>query len=678
MSNETPIAHSDPKSLLVAWHIHHVSHHLSVLLLILTVLIIKIINGIIRQRWTKAIPESLVTICLGACFGLIFKRFGDIHCGVWSLTPTVFFMYLLPFCIFDAAYNLHNRAFGDCIGAVIVFAVCATVLNMVFIGSLLIVGEICGLFDREGMVFGTQVLLLYASVIVAVDPVAVLAIFQEIGVDPNLYFLVLGESLLNDAVTVVLYKIVESFLGREDVTVDDISIGVAAFFTINVGAIFVGLMLGILSCLATRIHTHLEVVFLFLGNYAAYVLGDALGWSGLVAMITSGMVQCSYAFHNLSDASMTTCRDIARLLAEVCEGMIFLLIGIQVTSSELYWHTSFILYQLVVCLMVRTAVVFFLTWILNKWNISYVRITVTEQFILAYGGLRGAVALSLIYMVSPQKVNKADPNIHATIATATLVTILFTVGVMGPTMKPLVRLLRVKLAEKNRISLMKELNERMIDEITTGVEALTGRMGRNRLRTWFQRLDEKYIRLILQNDPQFRNQNIVKVYEEMALVLHQASIDPKRADLIMNDLPVTVKKIQKHKMALDAEDDFRELRRSALSRSSRYMMSSSQEYQRLMEKKRRELLELTAGMDIKLRKYSSVNRRPMAILIPKVAPTPEPERHDSKSKGLPRLLFFKKHSKNSTEGNTTGKIDNAGKPQNHPPPPGSGGMPTSR
>ncbi|VDM35435.1 unnamed protein product [Hydatigera taeniaeformis] len=494
-------------SLLAAWQPRHAAHYISVLLIIATVLLLRVFNMVIRRLITTAVPESLVAICVGVGIGWIFKTFHSPHCCLWVLTPTLFFMILLPFCIFDASYNLYNRAFGDCIGAIIVYALCATVLNMIIIGCLLVIAEIAGLFRAEGLVFGTQVLMLYASLIVAVDPVAVLMVFHEIGVDPNLYFLVLGESLLNDAVTVVLYKIVVNFLARDDVTAHDILIGIAAFFIINAGGILVGLVFGVISCLMTRIRTHLEIVYLFAANYAAYLLSDVLGWSGLVAMITSGMIQSSYAFHNLSDADKGTCRTLARILADLSESVTFLLIGVHVTSGELHWHTSFILYQLIVCLVVRAMVVYALTWCLNRWDVNYVRISITEQFVLAYGGLRGAVALSLVYMVDPKL---------------------------------------------------------------------------------------KYVRLVLQNTPEFRNQKIIKVYEDMALVLHQASLDPKRADLIMEHLPTSVKAAYHAQRLADKVEALRQLRRSALRRGSRYPLTSMYDYQHMIEEKRRELMEMTA------------------------------------------------------------------------------------
>ena len=581
-------------SLLAAWQPRHAMEYISVVLLVTVALLLRVLNVLIRRLITTAVPESLVAICVGASIGFLFKYFHGFPYFVWTLTPTLFFMVLLPFCIFDAAYNLYNRVFGDCIGAIIVYALCATVLNMILIGCLLVGAELAGLFYSGGIVFGPQVLMLYASLIVAVDPVAVLMLFQEIGVDPNLYFLVLGESLLNDAVTVVLYKIVVNFLGRDDVRAQDIFIGIAAFFIINTGGIIVGLVFGVVSCLMTRIPSHLEVIFLFVGNYGAYLLSDVLGWSGLVAMITSGMIQSSYAFHNLSTGSKETCRNMSRMMADLCEGLIFLLIGVQVTAGQLHWHTSFIVYQLIVCLGVRAIVVFGLTWCLNRFEVNYVRISLTEQFILAYGGLRGAVALSLVYMIDPKRVDRGQQGVHSTLVTATLFTILFTVIIMGPTLKPLVRLLRVKLAGTKTISLMRELNERIIDELNSGVEAITGHMGWNRLRTWFQRVDEKYIRMVLQNTPEFRNQQIIKVYQDMALVLHQASLDPKRADMIMAQLPNNVKAVYHAQRLADKAEALRQLRRSALRRGSRHPRSSIYDYQQAIEEKRRELMELAA------------------------------------------------------------------------------------
>ena len=89
-------------------------------------------------------------------------------------------------------------------------AIIGTLANFVLVGGLLfIVTEIGALgsilqtnsiTDLDNMVphnLSLLEILLFASLITAVDPVAVLAIFQEVGVNPDLYFLVFGESLFN-------------------------------------------------------------------------------------------------------------------------------------------------------------------------------------------------------------------------------------------------------------------------------------------------------------------------------------------------------------------------------------------------------------------------------------------------------------------------------------------------
>ncbi|VDD80456.1 unnamed protein product [Mesocestoides corti] len=531
----------DSRYLLVDWATTEYRDQLSLLLLLLTTVSIKIVHSqFLASRFLNLLPESLLLICSGAIIGALMTYVlpENLDGGLWRITPRSFFHYLLPITVLDAAYHLYNRAFADTIVAVVVYAVFATVLNMILIGVCLIALEKGGLFVGKGVVFGNQLLFLYASFIVAVDPVAVLTIFHEIGVDPSLYYLALGESLFNDGVTLVLYKIVKGFLGVKEVTLKGIVAGIGAFLTISFGAILVGLSLGIIACLVTRCRSQFEVAFLLGIAYASYIVADVLGWSGLVALITCAMLQAAYAFHNLEESDLGALRCITRQLSELCEGIIFLLIGIKFVEKQLNWHFPFSLWSLLACLVVRALVVFLLTFGLNKFFLDFSTITFTDQFILAYGGLRGAVALSLAIMVDRKKVGQ---KVYDIFVTSTLFTILFTVGVMGPTMRPLVKVLHVKLAQNKTISLVRELNDRMIDEITAGVEAITGRYGRNSLRACFVRLDEDYIRGFLQRDPFTYNAGIVRVYEEMALVLHHASLQsPQRAATIMRNLPLTI------------------------------------------------------------------------------------------------------------------------------------------
>ena len=156
----------------------------------------------------QILPESCILIVYGIVIG--FVVFFTTDKPPITFTPELFFLFLLPLIIFDAGYFMPNRMFFEHLGTVLLMAVIGTIWNMLTIGGGLIAMGKLGLFgDDPPELLET---FLFSSLISAVDPVAVLALFEEIKAEEIIYIVVFGESLLNDAVTVVLYDMFESFV----------------------------------------------------------------------------------------------------------------------------------------------------------------------------------------------------------------------------------------------------------------------------------------------------------------------------------------------------------------------------------------------------------------------------------------------------------------------------------
>eukprot|EP00959_Pyramimonas_sp_CCMP1952_P119133 2490743-Pyramimonas_sp.AAC.1 len=93
--------------------------------------------------------------------------------------------------------------------------------------------------------------LTFGALISATDPVTTLAIFQELGCDLDLYALVFGESVLNDAVAIVLYQSMVSF---QDISVDGTNIWHAfvQFWVVFLGSLFIGFAVAICTTLLLK------------------------------------------------------------------------------------------------------------------------------------------------------------------------------------------------------------------------------------------------------------------------------------------------------------------------------------------------------------------------------------------------------------------------------------------
>merc|ERR1711936_242504 len=169
-------------------------------LLFVLILCIFLIHLLLRIKF-HYLPESLAIVFLGAVVGMFMMALPEAETKrMESFSPTMFFLILLPPIIFESGYNLHKGNFFQNIGSIMVFAILGTAI------SALIVGGGVYLLGLADVVYKLNFIQSFAfgSLISAVDPVATLAIFQVLDVDPVLNMLVFGESILNDAVAIVL------------------------------------------------------------------------------------------------------------------------------------------------------------------------------------------------------------------------------------------------------------------------------------------------------------------------------------------------------------------------------------------------------------------------------------------------------------------------------------------
>uniref|UniRef100_A0A8C4QBD9 Cation/H+ exchanger transmembrane domain-containing protein n=1 Tax=Eptatretus burgeri TaxID=7764 RepID=A0A8C4QBD9_EPTBU len=130
-----------------------------------------------------------------------------------TFDPEVFFNVLLPPIIFNAGYSLKRRHFFRNLGSILTFAFLGTTISCIITGLivygftriLVAVGQ-----QRKSSFFFTDCLF-FGSVVSATDPVTVLAIFNDLHADVDLYALLFGESVLNDAVAIVLSSSIASY-----------------------------------------------------------------------------------------------------------------------------------------------------------------------------------------------------------------------------------------------------------------------------------------------------------------------------------------------------------------------------------------------------------------------------------------------------------------------------------
>ncbi|NWI20862.1 SL9A6 protein, partial [Crypturellus soui] len=312
-----------------------------------------------------------------------------------TFDPEVFFNILLPPIIFYAGYSLKRRHFFRNLGSILAYAFLGTAISCLVIGSILygcvalmkVTGQLGGDFYFTDC-------LLFGAIVSATDPVTVLAIFHELQVDVELYALLFGESVLNDAVAIVLSSSIVAYQPAGDnshtfdVTAMFKSIGI--FLGIFSGSFAMGAATGVVTALISfplafpicnvtkftklREFPLLETGLFFLMSWSTFLLAEACGFTGkrqrggigVVAVLFCGITQAHYTYNNLSTESQHRTKQLFELLNFLAENFIFSYMGLALfTFQNHVFNPTFVVGAFLAIFLGRAANIYPLSFLLN-------------------------------------------------------------------------------------------------------------------------------------------------------------------------------------------------------------------------------------------------------------------------------------------------------------------------
>uniref|UniRef100_A0A3B5AMW3 Sodium/hydrogen exchanger n=1 Tax=Stegastes partitus TaxID=144197 RepID=A0A3B5AMW3_9TELE len=363
-----------------------------------------------------------------------------------TFDPEVFFNILLPPIIFHAGYSLKKRHFFRNLGSIITYAFLGTAISCFVIGNLMygvvklmqVVGQLTDKFYYTDCLF-------FGAIISATDPVTVLAIFNELHADGDLYALLFGESVMNDAVAIVLSSSIVAYQPSGanthmfDASAFFKSVGV--FLGIFSGSFLMGAATGVVTALIsfsfTKLHCFplLETALFFLMSWSTFLLAEACGFTGVVAVLFCGITQAHYTYNNLSEESTKRTKQLFEVLHFLAENFIFSYMGLALfTFQNHIFSPIFIIGAFMAIFIGRALNIYPLSFLLNLGRRH--KIKGNFQHMMMFAGLRGAMAFALA-------IRDTATYARQMMFTTTLLIVFFTVWVFGGGTTPMLSWLHI-------------------------------------------------------------------------------------------------------------------------------------------------------------------------------------------------------------------------------------------
>ena len=275
--------------------------------------------------------------------------------------------------------------------------------------------------------------LSFAAVISATDAVAALTFIHE-DTEPKLFSILFGEGVVNDAVCIVIYKILTDFQRSGGQFSLSSVIGMfETFCSLFLWSFIIGLGMGIIGSLILKslkkysIGRQAECALICLFAYLSYILSEELELSPIIALLFNGIFNSHYSFYNLSFQAREESSILSRVLSALAEAFVFVYLGLTaVHYFQVAFSWSFMIFELIVVVCGRFVSVYGICILMDLFHVTNFKLSFVERGICGCSGtIRGAIAFGLsISIVSKSELNR-DILLSTTLSLVFISTIVF-------------------------------------------------------------------------------------------------------------------------------------------------------------------------------------------------------------------------------------------------------------
>lgn len=333
------------------------------------------------------LPEPIVLVVAGLAIGLVP---GLPHV---ELEPDLVFLFFLPPILYGAGYFTSIRDFKANLRPILLLSV-----GLVLVTTL-VVAWVLKLLVPD---LPWAAAVAFGAIVSPPDAVAATAVFRRLGVPRRVVTILEGESLVNDATALVTLRMALAAIGGSFSFVD----AAGSFVLVSVGGIVIGLVVAkVAGVITTRIEdATLGIVTSLLVPVVAYVPAEAVGVSGVLAVVVAGIYAGRIAARSLNSAQRVEGIAAWNVVLFIINGLVFMLIGLQlpVVVGELDGSAGSLLGLAaavsLAAIAIRFAWVFPATY-LPRW--LSVRIREGDPYprpryvvVVAWAGMRGVVSLA--------------------------------------------------------------------------------------------------------------------------------------------------------------------------------------------------------------------------------------------------------------------------------------------